>query len=829
MLSGRAFSAEIDSAELADADIISPAQRVRNSPRPPFSMLDIEKVSWYTASSIPMRRFAIVAICFIVALPIATAVEVASKPTRNLIVTDGWVQAIKEANDTVYLVGKFHRAGAWTGGSAFVDATSGNAISGFPKVDGVVSAAVSDGNGGYFIAGEFSEVGGLARKNIAHITNQRQVDANWISATTNIIRKLSLNDGVLYYSGSELSASPASGSVTRIGAIQSTDGKELPFTASVPGSVNALLATDDRLIVAGRFSTLQPPHLVAFDLAGQAIAWNAQVNGEVKTIALSGDTLYMGGPFTAVKGQARHGLAAVNVQTGELLPWNPAGPVTSVATLAVSDGALYVAGYFDQMQGQSRTNFAAFDILSGELRPVEAEAVAYNITSMAVGPDYVAFGGNPTSGFNATNDSVFVLIDRQTGARKPSNVIPNFGVLTAAANGSELFIGGIFSMVQSEERFGGAAFNARTHELLEWNPRVDNNPLVIAVAGDRVFIGGEFTTLGGQARKNLGAVDRVTGKIIDDWQADADLGVLELGVYHDRLYVGGLFRNIGGEPRVNLASLDLQTGAVLPWNAQINTSMVRAMAISGDTMYIGGLFRFIGGVERLRLAAFDLQTGELTSWNPGLGSGWVDDIEVVGDAIYIGGRFSTLAGNSRINAGAVNTAGLITRWKPDANNPVADIAIAGDKAFITGEFDKVNDQPRSKAAVTDAATGALLPWDPKFEFSGLCVSVVGNQVLFGGAYYTAFDEVRLGFSGFELMPLPAPPIVANSVHIDANGVILFNVDCTANMTIIPQVSEDLITWADLPAVQVQSGWRVTLGDDTSPNRPVSFYRLKSVP
>ncbi|HUS36506.1 MAG TPA: hypothetical protein VM680_14235 [Verrucomicrobiae bacterium] len=775
-----------------------------------------------------MRRFATVAVSFLVALPIARAVEVASKPTRNLIVTDGWVQAIKEANETVYIVGKFHRAGGWTGGAAFVHTASGDAISGFPKVDGVVSAAVSDGNGGYFIAGEFSEVGGLPRKNIAHLTRQRQVDTNWISATTKIIRKLSLKDGVLYYSGSELAASP-SGSVTHVAAIQSTDGKELPFTASVPGAVNALLATDDRLIVAGRFSTLQPPHLVAFDLAGQAIAWNAQVNGEVKTVALSGDTLYIGGPFTGVKGQTRNGLAAVNIQTAELLPWNPAGPVTSVPTLAITDGALYVAGYFDQMQGQSRTNFAAFDVLSGELLPIQAEAVAYNITSMAVGPDYVAFGGNPTSGFNSTNDSVFVLIDRQTGARKRSNVIPNFGVLTAAANDSEFFIGGIFSMVRSEERFGGAAFNARTYELTEWNPRVDNNPLVIAVARDRVFIGGEFTTLGGQARKNLGAVDRLTGTAIDDWQADADLGVLELGVYQNRLYVGGLFRNIGGEARVNLAALDLQTSAVLPWNPQVNTSMVRAMAISGDTMYIGGLFRSIGGVERLRLAAFDLQTGELTSWNPGLGNGWVDDLEVVGDAIYVGGRFTTLAGNSRINAGAVNTAGLITRWKPDANNPVSDIAIAGDKAFLTGEFDQINNQPRGRAAVTDAATGALLPWDPKFEFSGLCVSVVGNQVLLGGAYYTAFDEVRLGFSGFELMPLPAPPLLPNSVHINEKGIVEFSFDATSTMTVIPQVSGDLNTWTDLPAVQVQSGWRVTLGDDTSPNRPVSFYRLKSAP
>src|SRR5687768_10736540 len=40
------------------------------------------------------------------------ATEVASKPTRSLIVTDGWVQAIKEADGVVYIAGQFRRAGA---------------------------------------------------------------------------------------------------------------------------------------------------------------------------------------------------------------------------------------------------------------------------------------------------------------------------------------------------------------------------------------------------------------------------------------------------------------------------------------------------------------------------------------------------------------------------------------------------------------------------------------------------------------------------------------------------------------------------------------------
>ena len=101
---------------------------------------------------------------------------------------------------------------------------------------------------------------------------------------------------------------------------------------------------------------------------------------------------------------------------------------------------------------------------------------------MAVGNDFIAFGGHPIFNFDFKTDRLLVIIDRQTGAVRQTNVRPNFTVLTAASNGSQFFIGGLFSMVESEERIGALAFNAATGQLTPWNPRAETNVLAIAVA-----------------------------------------------------------------------------------------------------------------------------------------------------------------------------------------------------------------------------------------------------------------------------------------------------------------------------------------------------------
>src|SRR5207247_9983385 len=95
----------------------------------------------------------------------------------------------------------------------------------------------------------------------------------------------------------------------------------------------------------------------------------------------------------------------------------------------------------------------------------------------------------------------------------------------------------------------------------------------------------------------------------------ANSSVLALAVSGSTVYAGGIFTSIGGQPRNRIAALDAATGAATAWNPIADSSVV-ALAVSGGTVYTGGYFTSMGGQPRNNIAALDAGTGAATAWNP---------------------------------------------------------------------------------------------------------------------------------------------------------------------------------------------------------------------
>src|SRR5207249_2600730 len=83
--------------------------------------------------------------------------------------TDGPVHVIRHIGDRLYIGGAFSRIGPRSGGAVPLDLATGRAIEGFPRVRGNVLVIIPDGEGGWFIGGSFSAVGGVPRQNLAHV------------------------------------------------------------------------------------------------------------------------------------------------------------------------------------------------------------------------------------------------------------------------------------------------------------------------------------------------------------------------------------------------------------------------------------------------------------------------------------------------------------------------------------------------------------------------------------------------------------------------------------------------------------------------------------
>jgi hypothetical protein len=70
------------------------------------------------------------------------------------------------------------------------------------------------------------------------------------------------------------------------------------------------------------------------------------------------------------------------------------------------------------------------------------------------------------------------------------------------------------------------------------------------------------------------------------------------------VYVGGAFTSIGGQVRGHIAAIDVATGTPNSWNPNADDD-VDALALGGDgTLYAGGAFSSIGALPQAHFAAF---------------------------------------------------------------------------------------------------------------------------------------------------------------------------------------------------------------------------------
>jgi Domain of unknown function (DUF5122) beta-propeller len=153
-------------------------------------------------------------------------------------------------------------------------------------------------------------------------------------------------------------------------------------------------------------------------------------------------------------------------------------------------------------------------------------------------------------------------------------------------------------------------------------PNTFNDASAIAVTDDTIYLGGNFTSMGGQPRNRIAKVslDGTLDPIFNPNATGGNIpGVDTIVVTSTDVYVGGDFSTIGGQPRINLAKLNPITGLVDagrqsfnpdPLNG-VNPSRVRTLQVSGDAVYVGGDFTSIGGKSRNKIAKISGTTGDV--------------------------------------------------------------------------------------------------------------------------------------------------------------------------------------------------------------------------
>lgn len=666
---------------------------------------------------------------------------------ENAWVTNGDVLSVANLGGATYLGGIFSYLGPLTGSCVALDATTGALVPGSPRVNGLINRVVSDGTGGWFIAGTFTSVGGAARPGLARIRADMTLDS-WVPdyLPGSDVRDIARSGSTLYACGFLLDpqggprfliafdittgqptawnplpdapvlAVSVSGTAVYVGgvfssiggqnrvglaAIDASTGLATPWNPGIEegnGYVSLIVPSVSTVYVFGTFDRmggLDRYRFAAVDVAtGMVTNWNPAHDSYVNGAAVDGETVYLTGGFTTIGGESRAGIAAFDATTAAVLPWRPGSSDGGVSGIHLEGSRIFVTGEFSSIDGLPRSNIAELDPSTAAVTPWEPPHFGGAITSMIlVGSRVVAVGDfNSAGGVPRQN---IASVDDFSGAATPWNPGSD-GAVRAFALGAQLYVAGDFNNIGGQSRSRLAALDIQTGLATEWNPQPDRNVSALRVGDSAVYAAGQFTTIGGQPRSCLAALDPNTG-LATEWDPSvgASSSVSSLALSGSRLYVGGNFSQIGTQARSNLAAVDATTGTVLPWNPGPNRE-VRRLEVFGGVVYAAGAFVQVGGVSRVGLAAIHATTGIVTAWNPGPVNGQVQALAVSSSAIYVGGAFSSIGGVGRLNLASLDPgSGAPTSWDPGADANVTTLTLAGSRLSAGGLFKRIAGQDRS--------------------------------------------------------------------------------------------------------------------------------------
>ena len=642
------------------------------------------------------------------------------------LLVDGTVKAIvSDGAGGWYVGGGFRHINGLARNSLARISATGAVKAWDPGVNGTVNALLLSG-GKVYLGGSFSQVGGQGRNNLAAVdTTTGAVVAGWNPNASSSVNALGIATGLVYVGGNFTTI--AGVSRLHVAALDASTGAASAWQPNPDGEVYALavnydvIALTTRVYIGGSFGSVfgfpranfaqidATPGSATFN---QPTAFNPSPNGAVRALVISGRTVvvtYMGGDFTQAGGQPRAYLAAFSGTT--LGSWDP-GADNTVVSLRLSGSTMYVGGYFGTLGGQARPYGGAVATSGGAATawnpqpnaPVRVFAPVD--TTVWLGGDFTSLGGVTRSNLAALDLSSGIVTGWFPGTNGPVYALEPIGGL--------LYIGGAFTSVSGQSRPHAAQLDVAGN-LGAWNPAPDGDVRAIAgrtgISGSTIYLGGAFANVMSTPRNRLAAVSDAVSPVLSSWNPNANSQVDALALDAQYVYAAGKFTGFAGlYSRQYIAQLD---GAGVPTNFIPNPSQpIRTLARVGGTLYLGFAGQLtIGNQVRHGVVAMSPPANTPLPWEPQC-DGSVYSILPSGGTLYLGGYFSQIGGQARENLAQVDTAQAATAtpfnaptWSFQnvfalgADPPgVFDLAEAGGKVYAAGLFTSILSRPHSAIA-----------------------------------------------------------------------------------------------------------------------------------
>jgi hypothetical protein len=346
----------------------------------------------------------------------------------------------------------------------------------------------------------------------------------------------------------------------------------------------------------------------------------------------------------------------------------------------------------------------------------------------------------------------------------PAVATPNVNdgrVFGIAQVGTTMIIGGTFTQVAGQPRGYVAAFNKTTGVLTSFAPALNGyvNQVLPGPNDHSVYVAGAFTTVNGTADSFVSLLDLNTGQRVSGFNPPSFQynEAKDIVVRGNRLYVAGSFTKVGGVAHRGLVSLNATTGALDPFvgvaftghhndsgsgaQGAVGPSDIDATP-DGSKLIAVGNFRYADGLLRNQVAIINLTGASAqvqgdwatTRYAPYCFS-WAFDQTVRGVSMSPDGsffviastgggnpgtlcdaaaRFETNATGSEIQPTWIDQSGGDTLWGVTITNTA--VYVGGHNRWMNNPNGVDHAQPgavpRAGLMALDVKTGRPFKWNP---------------------------------------------------------------------------------------------------------------------
>ena len=294
--------------------------------------------------------------------------------------------------------------------------------------------------------------------------------------------------------------------------------------------------------------------------------------------------------------------------------------------------------------------------------------------------------------------------------------------------------------------------NAQTAD--DFDPGCDGFVNSLAVQADgKVLVGGQFTTLGGQARVSMGRLN-ADGVLDSGFNPGVEppfgsAQVYSLAVQTDgKILLAGVFTGLGGQGRTNIGRLNADGSVDSGFNPGANNRILSLAVQADGKILVGGSFVTLGGQARNRIGRLNMDGSLDSSFIPVGANAEVACLALQPDGkILVCGAFSMLAGQACSYIARLNANGSFdSSFNRDVSysNTVYSLAIQVDgKILLGGGFTRfgLDGYCIRRLNANGSLDSSLTPiaYD---EINSLALQTDG-KILAGGDFYKSAIQPRI--------------------------------------------------------------------------------------